>query len=399
MKLMNNNDFYERARMLGHSVENLKRGERIISIIEIHNLEELKCFVNKCTIEKSGKELLCFSAESEGSFESRLLNKVMAYLYADMKLSDEEIKWAESAFPLNMYAESAEHRVFDQPTELNTGVVMSVYNYANVTLKGDAYLYMTNGSLRLYIDSLIREGKAPSEHYDIEILGKTGFEGQMGGDGNAGKVVNNGKDGNCSSAGIAGESGTNGRAGESGTNGETGEKGGDGAPSMDTEIFIYKELKLNPGQMMTVYNCSGAGGKGGKGGKGGNGGNGGKGGNGATCECTGSGAGHGGAGGQGGNGGKGGQGGNAADAAGNILVYVPSVYMECIKLCSKVALPGVGGVGGDAGNAGAGGGKGIGGKHNSDGNDGNAGNPGRAGITGTQGIKSGKPGGMAIRPL
>lgn len=393
---MKNCDFYERARMLGHPVENLKRGERIISIIEVQSLEELKNFVRTWTIEDGG-ELLSSSIGNDDSFEGKLLYKVMAYLYGNEELTPNEVKWAEAAFPVKIYTESAEDRLFKEPTELNTGEVLCVYNFGTVTLENQAYLYMTNGSLKLTMDNLVRNGKAPSEHYDFEILGKEGVLGGTGAEGSAGDHVNDGKNGNCSSVGVAGDAGESGEVGKTGGEGKPGLRGGDGIPSMDAEIFISQRITTK--QPITVYNCSGVGGKGGKGGTGGKGSDGGKGGDGATCDCTGSGAGNGGNGGNGGIGGVGGQGGNGADAAGNVLIYVPAGLIDSVKTYRKEASPGDGGDGGDGGVGGAGGAKGTGGKHNSDGEDGKAGSSGGVGNVGPGGSKTGAAAEMKVLPL
>ena len=137
-------------------------------------------------------------------------------------------------------------------------------------------------------------------------------------------------------------------------------------PSRHAEYAgVHHDPDTLTADLLTVYSQSGPGGQGGDGGAGGAGQMGGNGGNGATCDCTGNGGGPGGNGGRGGVGGAAGNGGNGVDAAGNVVIRVPSqADVKKVQYTTVKAPFGQPGQAGSGGAGGAGGNGGSGGKHN-----------------------------------
>jgi hypothetical protein len=392
--------FYERAEKLGHSVASLKAGNKISSVISVANVDELKKLLDhgESESERANRELNLFRDQIDPNSHTTdgLLRKVNAYVYGNGSLSSSDRQLVDAAFPLQVLAVSDNNPVFTVPTDLGTSQTLIVANYGTATIEDQACLNVHNSTLELTMDNLIRNGTAPQGLGDFNILGVPGNTGNQGATGATGGEGSNGTNGYCSSAGIAGPGGTNGKEGNQGQQGVQGEQGGPGLPSMAATITINQSIQ---GPKIVVYTQSGAGGTGGQGGQGGIGGKGGNGGDGVTCGCTGNGAGSAGPGGPGGPGGVGGSGGNGVNANGNIIVKVPSAYLNQIATVSNIAPYGAPGEGGPGGAGGAAGSAGTGGKHNGDGNGAGPGGIGPVGTRGTSGTITGNPATISVMPL
>jgi hypothetical protein len=398
-------NFYERAAKLGHSVDALKAGHQISSVISVPNVDELKNLMDDGSSpeERAAKHSAMFAAAPASktaptdAADPAVLNKVHEYVFGNGELSDADRKLIEPAFPVNVLAVSAANVTYNVPTTLGISQTLITLNYGTVTINDGACVNVYNSQLNYTMDTLIRNGKAPQGLGDFNILGVDGTSPTAPTTpGSTGSAGGNGQDGSCSSAGIAGPSGTNGSTGGVGGVGITGGNGSNGLPSKPATITINQSIQS--ASPIVIYTRSGAGGNGAAGGPGGTGGVGGNGGNGASCGCTGSGAGNGATGGQGGTGGTGGNGGNAvnADPSGIIVVYTPDIRK--VVGTSDIANPGKAGSGGNGGSGGAGGNGGSGGKHNSNGSGGAKGGPGNKGADGKDGTGTGNPAVIQIKP-
>jgi hypothetical protein len=392
-------DFYARAERLGHSVDQLRAGHAITSIIHVPNVDALKGLIdpqaNTADRQALGRQLLGTAPlphpDADASHQA-LVSRVHAYLYDMAGLAATDKQRVSSAFPLAVHTESSPNKTITGLWELGTsqsGVV--VVNVGTLTMQPGSAVVVRNSILQFTVDTVVRQGTAPSGYYDFNVLGVTGSVGGVGSPAGQGGSGERGAGGTCSSPGIAGSAGGDGQRGTAGPTGGSGHTGSDGLPSMPATISITTDIS-GPASQLTIYTSSGGGGTGGTGGQGGLGGPGGPGGNGANCGCEGTRGGHGGPGGPGGPGGQGGTGGNAVPAAGNVVIKLPSKLASRIAPAVKrTAQPGPGGAGGAGGQGGPGGGGGGGGKHESGGDGGGQGAAGSQGPSGPSGGQTGGP--------
>jgi hypothetical protein len=390
-------NFWERAEMLGHSVEDLKAGKAVTSEVVIKNMEEFKRFVEMGMTPEQMKELaqdlfgnIPATDPKTHATESEIIRRVEAYLYGVAPLYNEDEERTKHIFPIVIGATSQQTFVVDKGYDLGTGGNLGVVSHETMEFRDGGYYVVYNKGLTFFVDTLIRNGGGSGDFYDINILGATGAAGDPGSQPSQGGGGTAGKKGTCSTPGFAGNNGETGDKGHTGVVGGAGGTGSDGRPSLGATITI--SVGLTGSKLpLQIYTRSGAGGPGGPGGKGAAGGPGGKGGDGETCGCQGTNGGHGGPGGNGGVGGTGGAGGNGVDASANIVVIVPAGQTDRVVGVTASALSGKGGTGGPGGDGGRGGDGGGGGKHHSAGVKGATGGGGTGGNRGADGTKPGNP--------
>jgi hypothetical protein len=328
-----------------------------------------------------------------------LSQRIAAHVVGNATLSDEDRAAIAPAFPLTAHVTAAPGPItVSSRYDLSTpdGSVRIV-SFTDVTLEQGGYFVCESTPLTFTCATLTRNGNSGSRAADFNILGKTGAAPATPSTPAAAGQAAAGAPGECSSAGIAGRGGLSGNPGAAGTPGTAGGQGGAGTPSMQATITIQQTLTAS---QLTVYSQSGPGGQGGNGGAGGQGQQGGNGGNGATCDCTGNGGGAGGDGGMGGVGGAAGNGGNGVDAAGNIVIRVPSkADVAKVQYTAAAAPPGAAGQPGPGGSGGAGGVGGAGGKNNMGGGPGGSGSAGATGAQGQPGTVSGKAAQITVMPV
>ena len=320
-----------------------------------------------------------------------LSQRIAAHVIGNADLSDQDQAAIAPAFPLTAHVTAAPGPItVSSRYDLSTpdGSVRIV-SFTDVTLEQGGYFVCESTPLTFTCQTLTRTGDSGSSAADFNILGKPGATPATPPTPAAASQAAAGANGECSSAGIAGTGGGPGMPGAAGTPGTGGANGSPGTASMPATITIQTALTVT-GQL-TIYSQSGPGGQGGNGGAGGTGQQGGNGGNGVTCGCTGNGAGNGGDGGRGGAGGTAGNGGNGTDAAGNVVIRVPT-QSDVAKVghTTTAAPPGAAGQPGPGGPDGAGGNGGSGGKNNPGGSQGGSGSPGATGSQGQPGTVSGK---------
>lgn len=392
-------DFKARAQKLGHSLEALEQGMLIKSTITVPDIDKLKWFLDVGTSEPSRASLVGAMFKGMDNIgdppddpsEAGILRRVEEFLFGNGTLSDLDRERTGSLFPMDIGAVSG------SPSgpikgEWNLGVSqnLQIYNLATLDLEDGGYITIYNTPLQFTVQTLTRNGKAPSPFYDFNVFGATGTTGGAGTVGGTGGGGTAGTKGNCKGGGgISGDDGGPGSTGTTGATGQAGNQGGNGQPSLSTTITI-NGLTGNA-SVISVFTRSGTGGVGGVGGAGGTGGRGGNGGDGVKCACEGTNGGSGGSGGAGGAGGTGGTGGSGASAASNIVVYVPAGKNNWIVGVTAQAPWGGGGAGGAGGAGGPGGSGGGAGKHQSGGNGGSTGAAGSTGNYGPQGAAPGAP--------
>lgn len=389
--------FQERARLLGHDLNRLERGEKITDYIEIENVDQLRLKLlelscpnpndaaNKLVIQPAGTHT------GDDMSEAAVLNRVYAFIYCNEPLCDADRAYIKNAFPMKIEATSKLNLDGDDPTTpVNSPGTPVIRNYQTVTLKQGQYIMVYRTHYTLCVDNLIRIGNNGNPAIgDINIFGATGPDGSYNGAG---------------SIGPTGATGYNTGSGGPGLTGGTGSTGGNGQTGYTNEMAIItiNQITIQPGnagavQGITIATCSGTGGSGARGGTGGQGGPGGQGASGWQSACSSQ---RGGTGGRGGNGGTGGTGGNAGPAinsSGNVVVKVASAYFDKVMKKRIQAPPGQPGAAGAGGAAGVGG---IGGPANGKGGVGPVGATGAsAGATGSTGAASsvyGTPGEIQI---
>ena len=328
-----------------------------------------------------------------------LPQRIAAHVVGNADLSDEDRAAIAPAFPLTAHVTAAPGPItVNSKYDLSTpdGSVRIV-SFTDVTLEQGGYFVCESTPLSFTCTTLTRIGTSGSSAADFNILGKTGATPATPPTPGAAGQAAPGAPGECSSAGIAGQGGGNGSSGAAGTPGTAGTNGVPGTPSMQATITIKNALTASE---LIVYSQSGPGGQGGIGGAGGLGQQGGNGGNGTTCGCTGNGGGSGGDGGTGGAGGAAGNGGNGVNAAGNVVIRVPT--QSCVakvRHTTEPAPPGAAGQPGPGGAGGAGGTGGGGGKNNVGGGSGGHGNPGATGSQGQPGTVSGNAAQITVTAL
>jgi hypothetical protein len=395
--MANKLNFWERAAMLGHSIEDLKAGKAVTSEVVIDNMAQFKRFVEAGMTPQQMEELaqdlfgnIPATDPKTHANECEIIRRVEGYLYGVAPLYEEDEERTKHIFPMVIGALSQETFVVDKGYDLGTGGNLGVVNHETMEFRDGGYYVLYNKGLTFMVDTLIRNGGGAGEFYDINILGATGATGDPGSQPSPGGGGTGGKKGTCRSPGIAGNNGETGERGLTGVVGGAGGTGNDGRPSLGATITISKGLTGSK-LPLQIYTRSGAGGPGGAGGKGATGGPGGRGGDGETCGCQGTNGGPGGPGGHGGTGGTGGAGGNGVDASANIVVIVPEGQTDRFVGVTASAPAGKGGNGGPGGGAGGGAEGGAGGKHHSSGGKGPIGSGGTGGNRGADGTKPGNP--------
>ena len=253
-----------------------------------------------------------------------LSHRITARVVGNADLSDEDRAAIAPAFPLTAHVTAAPGPLtvrsrYDLSTPDGS---VRIASFTDVTLEQGGYFVCESTPLTFTCTTLTRNGNSGSSAADFNILGKTSATPPTPPTPAAASQAAPGTPGECSAAGVAGHGGLPGSSGAPGTPGTAGANGNPGTPSMPATITIQTALTVT--EQLTIYSQSGPGGQGGNGGAGGPGQQGGNGGNGVTCDCTGNAGGQGGNGGRGGAGGAAGNGGNGVDAAGNVVIRVPS---------------------------------------------------------------------------
>jgi hypothetical protein len=364
--------FYERAALLGHDAEELKKGKTVTTMVTVASLDELTKLI----------EALGLSNPDDAAFVSEHLGgRVRQHVLGGDPLSDAEQAQIAYLFPMQFSAVSAAD--FNLNYELKVPISPQSpveYNYGTLTFENGGCYLVQNTVFFLTADKVVVSGTTPGKSH-LNILGLDATQGGESKKGDDGGDGGDGGDGTCSSWGIAGQNGDNGGDGKDGKDGKDGDNGNLAAPTLDATITISQSL--GGSSPLTVFTRSGNGAKGGKGGPGGKGGKGGKGGNGKTCGCTGNSGGRGGVAGNGGDGGNGGNGSDAVDAKGTITLALPKgTPKSAYATASAPAVNGLGGDPGSAGNPGESGKGGSAGKYSSNGGDGGKGTKGSDGDRG-----------------
>lgn len=330
---------------------------------------------------------------------AQLAQRISAHVIGNGELSAQDQADTASAFPLTVHVSAAA-----TPLTVNSRYDLStpdgsprIVSFSDVTMEQGGYFVCESTPLIFTCNTLTRTGNSGTGAADFNILGRAGATPATPLTPGAASQAAAGYGGECSSAGIAGHGGGPGNPGAAGTPGTAGSPGGQGTPSMQATITIQQTLTAST---LTVYSQSGPGGRGGNGGQGGPGQQGGNGGSGVTCGCTGNAGGQGGDGGNGGPGGAAGHGGNGVDAAGNVVIRVPTgADVAKVSYTTAPAPPGAPGTPGPGGSPGTGGGGGGGGKDNSGGSAGGTGSYGASGAQSQPGTVTGKAAQIAVMPV
>ncbi|MGL5891389.1 MAG: hypothetical protein ACRC3B_15980, partial [Bacteroidia bacterium] len=260
-------DFYQRAEKLGHSVDALKKGLTINSVVSVPNVETLREIYDDGleAHERDAREQAMFghipvTSAADDMSTAGITRRVQAHVYGNSPLSDADRKAIQGAFPMSIMAVSSEDQTWTGLTNLGVSTSPVILNYGTLTMADQSYAVIQNTSLSLTADALVRQGTAPSSQSDFNILGVTGANGGQGATGSTGSNGTNGKNGNCSSAGIAGDSGQNGTTGGTGGIGVYGYNGGNGLPSLSANITFA--TGFTGATNITVFTQSGNGGTG-----------------------------------------------------------------------------------------------------------------------------------------
>jgi hypothetical protein len=399
ISLKKKSTFLERAAKFGHSIEALKAGMTVSTTIEVNNVDQLKEVLSDTGEEQDmniGKLLFEKIPMPDADDESpnAVLRRVNDFIYNGGDLSAADRTQITNGFPMEVVLTSAPDYTPKEPVIINSPAKPMVYNYGTLTLNNGIYFSVYQTVVTFNIDKVVRVGSNGNPNIgDFNIFGATGTAGDTGDTGATGTTGANGSKGTCTSGGgIAGDKGGNGGTGATGATGGPGTPGNPGQPSMQATININNEVSGN----LYFFTRSGTGGNGGHGGKGGRGGTGGNGGKGASCGCECTNGGNAGNGGTGGIGGTGGNGANGVNAAGNIVVTIPSSAKPNVFKSSANAAFGSYGKGGDPGGGGPAGSKGGGGGASGcpsckSGSDGSGGGGGSQGQNGNPGTVSGLP--------
>lgn len=392
--------FAERAAKFGLGDPSTWPSGEIDALITVQSIDHLKDILDSGDDpdSRAAHVAALFSGIAPDPADGGLMQGVHHYVFGNDALSEEHRGAVEPAFPMQMRAIMAIDKTIDTQWDLGQSAAPVSVTLGTLTMNQGGFVTIENTVLLGFtVDNLIRNGNAGNTPADFIIGGVTGTTGGAGSNPPAPGQAQSGNPGTCSSAGIAGPGGGNGSTGAIGTVGGTGGQGGNGLPSMPATITINTSVGGTAAQVI-VASKSGDGGAGGVGGNGSAGGQGGNGGNGVSCGCTGNSGGTGAQGGTGGAGGLGGPGGNGVDAAGNVMVNVPTAFFSKIVPLQLPAPPGAGGGPGTPGGGGAGGGGSSGGKHNSGGGGGGIGAGGGPGSQGPSGTQTGKAGLVQVQP-
>ena len=395
--------FFDRAKYLGHDLEQLRNGDVVSGTVYLNSLSDFKGlfaadiphqFRVQHSLHIQPKQIAPHLSET-----TRLMYRLSDHIFGDAPLLREDTAHLSNIFPITIQALSALNHVVDTDEVYGPSGAPVLLNFGTLTFKGGS-ITTRNTVLTLRAETLIFDAVPGHKPYHIGILGEDGAMGKAGKDGtSAPGQANAGADRPPSSPGICNGVGNGGQgsAGADGGDGVPGEPGDDGLPSLPAHITFMAVSPANQ-QSLVVYTRSGSGGSGGPGGKGGDGQQGGRGGKGCDSGCQGTNGGNGGNGGTSGNGGDGGTGGNGVDGQ-NMYVTVPRDYVQNVITTRYVAPYGQGGIPGQGGNGGAGGYGGVGGKHSSNGNGGTHGNGGNPGTTGKTGTLQGTPGTIYVNGI
>jgi hypothetical protein len=387
--------FLDLAQKLGQSVERLKAGEPVETVVRIHSVDEFKdIFAGNVTADQRDS----FSKDMEIRHgESLQSSDPMARLYhhvlGNAPLSLEDSNTASMMFPLDVTVFS----VADMPvtTNITYGPSASpvVLNVGTLTFNGGS-ITTQNTVLTLNADTVAFGTTPGTLPYHIGITGVNGAVGTAGSVGTAPNPAQaaSGSNASARSPGVCTGvgNGGNGSAGATGHTGGNGLPGQNGLANQPATISIGSFSTTLPGKLV-LYGVSGAGGAGGAGGTGGAGQQGGNGGNGCDSGCEGTDGGNAGNGGPGGMGGNGSNGGNGVNGF-STTVTVPAGAISNVLTSTAIAPVGQGGAAGSGGSGGGAGSKGSGGKGSSDGSAGTQGNPGGIGTVGTAGTQQGSAG-------
>lgn len=392
-------DVLERAQILGHSVEDIKAGKTVSSVVTVKSAEQLKSLTTMCqstppavaeavSTPDEGK------AESSGLQDKKALQKKLdAYLFNGRPLTDDEKATINRVlFPLKVYTESAQNATYNTPTFLNqTPTSYLYYNYGTVTLNNNASVTVQSSQLCYAMDTLVKNSTPPSGTGDFNVVGIDGQPGTTGKQGNSGTAGGQGGCGGCYMHGTGGKCQPPGYPGQSdGTDGGPGGQGNPGTPNESANFYISGTIQTTA-QNVIFQTSTGMGGTGGIGGTGGAGGAGGIGANGTESRfgycCR---AGDGGPGGNGMTGGTGGNGGTTPSPNGDVTIYAQDQYIDSNFIqrnqvtvqapAGAAGLPGPAGAGGSGGNADGGpcSGTGSRGRAGAAGSPGQPGNPGNS---------------------
>jgi hypothetical protein len=379
------------SNLEAHGIPVTAHGGQLETTVPIYNADQLRS-LSDLGLDEAGREAhyqALFGGVAPAS--SDVVSKVTAHAVGNGTLSAEDVAAAAPMFPITAHvsANAAGPIVVNGPHDLSTpDGSLRIVSYTDVTLEQGGYFICKGTPLQFTCDTLTRIGNSGASNIaDFNILGLTPPAPATPATPGGATQASAGYNGECSSAGISGHGGGPGNPGAAGTPGTPGAPGVSGTASMPATITITTALNNN----ISVFSQSGSGGQGGNGGQGGPGQQGGNGGNGVTCGCTGNGGGQGGDGGSGGVGGSGGEGGESTDAAGNVVIRVPSSDdAGKITTTTAPARPGAPGTPGPGGTPGAGGSGGGAGKDNSGGSRGGSGAYGASGAQGKAGSGTGR---------
>lgn len=390
-------DVLERAKILGHSVKDIKAGKIVSSVVTVKSLEQLKSLSMLCqSTSPAVADTVTTSDETKTEFsglqdKAALQKKLDAHLFKGRSLTDDEKATINRVlFPLTVYTESSQNVIYSSPTLLNqTPTSYLYYNYGTVTLNNNASVTVQSSPLCYAMDTLVKNSTPPSGSGDFNVVG---IDGQSGAPGQPGSPGTAGSPGYCGCL-LHGHGGPcdPGQPGQSnGSNGTTGGQGAQGTPSEAATLYISGNIQTTV-QNVIFQTSTGVGGNGGAGGIGGAGGDGGQGGTGGVSRynyCCYSAIG--GAGGNGKSGGNGGDGGVSLRSNGDVSIYVLDQYIDSPLLqLNSLTVQSTGGAAGQPGPAGAGGpggakppSDGCPGGHGSRGPSGSQGSPGQPGTPG-----------------
>lgn len=371
-------EFQHRARMLGHDLAALERGEEVVSYLLLPTLEEGRRIGSMATpAQRELRQRTFFNPPiaARARLGQGRHDRGEAYCFADGQLLPEDITGLNIHLPFHMKAVSVLRKVvragevwdvsvrgdvwgLDPMEELYTTV-----NVGELVLEPGAKIVVWGNVFSLLSQSLVSHGDAPGSEsgYQIGILptpfsldtrkgpfhgdhGTRGVNGLRGAEGHS-AVVENSLLGRFLTREIT-------PAEMAGAPGGDGLHGGSAGIGRNGGMCKLAEITLRSVTgPVTVFAQAGAGGNGGRGGDGGNGGDGGTGGNGCALITGDLPGGIGGTGGRGGNGGAGGNGGNGGIAS-NIYVNVPEAAVPQVRCISLPSLGGSAGMGGQGGTGG-----------------------------------------------
>ncbi|WP_331768096.1 hypothetical protein [Embleya sp. NBC_00896] len=345
------------------------RGEVRDTTVAVRDLEELQEVLGLGGDNAERIHEALFSGIEDEDELSAVVRRVSAYLIGGDTLTDEDRAVIRPIFPLSVALLMGKSLTVNGPVDLSTPDGQpKVVTFEDVTIEQGGYITCCGTPLIFTCASLTRVGNSGTDNADFNILGRPGQKPPTpttpGAAGQPAKGAN-------------GQSGTAGGKGAKGTNGVSASFS---AASQVTTITIGSVLKA---EQLTVYTMSGAGGPGGDGGTGGLGQQGGIGGDSTASGCSDGDGRPGGNGGSGGDGGNAGDGGDGVDAAGNIVVRVPT-HDDLHKVLSLYA-PAPPGLAGKPGQGGQGGAGGVGGQRHKGGKNGGDGGGGGQGAAGGQG--------------